>query len=217
MSITLRQVYNAAAGSVSGVAVQPNDLILVMFYGYNAGNDDDPPSDGSNTYTKVRYYSTTVDGGAPVRLGMYWAKAVGAATLTVNVPASFSSHPKIIVHVYYGQDLTAPVDSSMTFKDAGATTNHVTGNLTLAATGMMVALWAHAGVTSVDTGADSWTLQVNQTSEGFFAVDSLDKVYAAPGDYTASMTSTVTKIYAAIFAGFKGALVGNTGNMFMVL
>ena len=142
---------------------------------------------------------------------MWIAKADANRTLTITFPSLTDVGGA--VEVYYGQDLTTPLDGTpVVYYDTAAGTSHVTGNLGVSgASGILSALWAQEEIGRTHSGANSWVLL---TEEADHVHASLDKAYSGSGNYTASLTSSGATAYMCIFAAFKAAAgAGVTGTL----
>lgn len=198
-------VYTGSARAIT-VNVTAGQLIVVG-YSYNDVTTNATISDeNSNSYTQVGTGANNSGSGESACGIQVWYAIANTTNATNTITCSSKSDPGLSCHVYSGMDTSDPYDNHLTHNETGAkSTSHTTSNLTVSTSaGILFAYWANeAGATGLSaTTGQGWT---ERTEEAGHTHQTQDKTFSASGDYTATMTSDPSGLYACIFVAFNTA------------
>jgi len=211
MAIALRQSYRAAAKTISSIAVQAGDLVVVGLYQDGAlatTSCADNAAGGSNVYTKAAEKNITDGAGCGIYL--YYAKAKATASLAITGTISGTGYNTIFVHVYSGNfDTSNALHGVQTKGEVTRTTGHTGASLTTTvADALLFSFW----------GEPSGSGTISENGAGFVerqedaGTATYDRIVSSAGTYADAVTSTVSAAFASILAAFQEAPAGVNGS-----
>jgi len=196
--IALRQSYIANAKTISSIAVQAGDLVVVGLYQDGVQVATSCADSGSNTYSKVAEQHITDGAGCGVYL--YYAVAGATGNLTITGTMAGSGDNSIFVHVYSGTFTLAT--ALQTYQAKGETvrsTSHTSGSVTTTtADALLFCLWGEpSGSGTISENGSGFTERQEDAGTA-----SYDRIVSATGTYANAVTSTVSAAFATVLAAF---------------
>lgn len=197
--IALRQSYIANAKTLSSIAVQAGDLVLVGLYQDGVQVATSCADSGGNTYSKAAEQHITDGAGCGVYL--YYTVAGATGSLTITGTMAGSGYNSIFVHVYSGTfNLATTLHAFQTKGETVRSTSHTSAEVTTTTpNALLFCLWGEPSGSG--TIAENGTGFMERQEDAGTA--SCDRIVSAAGTYSDAVTSTVSTALASILAAFQ--------------